>query len=235
MADASIKHKLTAILAADAAGFSRLMAADERATLMTLDAARAVFRGQIELHQGRVIDMAGDSVLAVFETAAGAVSAALEIQQDLTLAGAAEAADSRMHFRIGVHLGDVIEKQDGTVYGDGVNVAARLQGLAEPGGIVVSDAVRGVVNGRVSASFSDKGPQELKNIARPLRAFALVPGGDPAVELLPADAATATDADAGSRRRRLCGRRGPKAARHPPARTHDRPAISSGASRSWRS
>jgi class 3 adenylate cyclase/DNA-binding CsgD family transcriptional regulator/tetratricopeptide (TPR) repeat protein len=193
VADASIKHKLTAILAADAAGFSRLMAADERATLIALDAARAVFRAQIEAHQGRVIDMAGDSVLAVFETATGAVSAALEIQQVLTLAGATEAAHSRMHFRIGVHLGDVIEKHDGTVYGDGVNVAARLEGLAEPGGIVVSDAVRGVVNGRVSASFTDKGPQELKNIARPIRAFALVPGGDPAVELPPADAGTAPD------------------------------------------
>jgi class 3 adenylate cyclase/DNA-binding CsgD family transcriptional regulator/tetratricopeptide (TPR) repeat protein len=196
VADALVKHKLTAILAADAAGFSRLMAADERATLMGLDAARAVFRAQIESHQGRVIDMAGDSVLAVFETATGAVSAALEIQQALTLTSAAEAADSRMHFRIGVHLGDVIEKQDGTVYGDGVNVAARLEGLAEPGGIVVSDAVRGVVNGRVSASFTDKGPQELKNIARPIRAFALVPGGDPAVELPPAYATTAPDADA---------------------------------------
>ena len=159
---------------------------------MGLDAARAVFRAQIESHQGRVIDMAGDSVLAVFETATGAVSAALEIQHALTLTGAAEAADSRMHFRIGVHLGDVIEKQDGTVYGDGVNVAARLEGLAEPGGIVVSDAVRGVVNGRVSASFADKGPQELKNIARPIRAFALVPSGDPAVELQPA---AAPDAD----------------------------------------
>ena len=196
MADASIKHKLAAILAADAAGFSRLMAADERATLIALDAARAVFREQIESHQGRVIDMAGDSVLAVFETATGAVGAALEIQQVLTLSGAAEAPQARMHFRIGVHLGDVIEKHDGTVYGDGVNVAARLEGLAEPGGIVVSEAVRGVVNGRVSARFADKGPQELKNIARPIRAFALVSGGDPAVELPTGDAVTALDAAA---------------------------------------
>ncbi|MEO7851130.1 MAG: AAA family ATPase, partial [Rubrivivax sp.] len=196
MADASIKHKLTAILAADAAGFSRLMATNEQATLMALDAARAVFRAQIESHQGRVIDMAGDSVLAVFETATGAVGAALEIQQILTLASATEAAHSRMRFRIGVHLGDVIEKHDGTVYGDGVNVAARLEGLADPGGIVVSDAVRGVVNGRVSASFADKGPQELKNIARPIRAFAVVPGGDPAVELPPADAGPVSDAAA---------------------------------------
>ena len=196
MAETSIKHKLAAILAADAAGFSRLMSADERATLIALDAARAVFREQIESHQGRVIDMAGDSVLAVFETATGAVGAALEIQQALTLAGAAEAPQARMYFRIGVHLGDVIEKHDGTVYGDGVNVAARLEGLAEPGGIVVSEAVRGVVNGRVSARFADKGPQELKNIARPIRAFALVPGGDPAVELPTGDATSALDAAA---------------------------------------
>lgn len=91
MAEASIKHKLTAILAADAAGFSRLMAIDERATLSMLDAARAVFRVQIELHRGRVVDMAGDSVLAVFEAATGAVDAALAIQQALNLAGAAEA------------------------------------------------------------------------------------------------------------------------------------------------
>ncbi|MEO7853914.1 MAG: AAA family ATPase, partial [Rubrivivax sp.] len=194
MADASIKHKLTAILAANAVGFSRLMAADERATLMALDAARAVFRAHIASHQGRVIDMAGDSVLAVFETATDAVGAALEIQQALTLAGVAKAADSRIHFRIGVHIGDVIEKHDGTVYGDGVNVAARLEGLAERGGIVISDAVCGVVNGRVSAGFADKGLQELKNMAQPIRVFALIPGGDPSVEMTADDAGSAPGA-----------------------------------------
>ena len=223
MADASIKHKLTAILVADAVGFSRLMAANERATLMALDTARAVFRMQIESHQGRVIDMAGDSVLAVFETATGAVDAALETQQALTLTGAAEPADSRMHFRIGVHLGDVIEKHDGTVYGDGVNVAARLECLADPDGIVVSDAVRGVVNGRVRASFTDKGLHELKNIARPIRVFAVVPGGDPAVELPLVDAATMPEAaDTQPPPRVVPGAKGEGGTR--PPRTSPRPA-----------
>jgi adenylate cyclase len=128
------KQRLAAILAADAAGYSLLMAVDDQATVATLDAARAVFRSHIESNQGRVIDMAGDSVLAVFETAAGAVIAALEIQQALPASTNALPENSRMPFRIGVHLGDVIEKTDGTDYGDGVNIAARLQALAEPGG-----------------------------------------------------------------------------------------------------
>ncbi|MGW8271562.1 MAG: adenylate/guanylate cyclase domain-containing protein, partial [Burkholderiales bacterium] len=119
------RQRLAAILAADAAGYSRLMSADEHATLAALDAARAVFRAQIESNQGRVIDMAGDSVLAVFETASGAVSAALAIQRALHEAAKDVAEDRRMRFRIGVHLGDVIEKADDTIYGDGVNIAAR--------------------------------------------------------------------------------------------------------------
>jgi class 3 adenylate cyclase/DNA-binding CsgD family transcriptional regulator/tetratricopeptide (TPR) repeat protein len=175
----TLKQKLIAILAADAAGFSRLMASDEHATLTTLDAARAVFRAHIESHQGRVIDMAGDSVLAAFETATGAVGAAMEIQQALELAAVTTAPDRRMQFRIGVHIGDVIEKSDGTVYGDGVNVAARLEGLAKPGGVVVSEAVQGVVAGRIGATFVDKGHQQLKNILKPIRAFAVVSGDAP--------------------------------------------------------
>ena len=176
MDEASVRQRLIAILCADAAGFSRLMAGDEHATLAALDAARELFRGRIESNHGRVIDMAGDSILAVFETATGAVSAAIAIQQDLAQAENAGAPPRRLPFRIGVHLGDVIEKQDGTVYGDGVNVAARLQALAEPGGIVVSDAVRGAVGSRVDARFADRGEQPLKNIARPVHAFAVHPG-----------------------------------------------------------
>ena len=187
MSESAVKQRLRAILAADAAGFSRLMAQDEHATVAALDAARQVFKTQIETQQGRVIDMAGDSVLAVFETATGAVAAALAIQQELAAATAGAAPERRMHFRIGVHLGDVIEKSDGTVYGDGVNVAARLEGLAQPGGITVSDSVRGVVSGRVVATFSDQGEQTLKNIARPIRAFAIDLG-------LPPTAAIATTA-----------------------------------------
>ena len=147
------------------------MAADERATVAALDAARAVFRTQIESNQGRVIDMAGDSVLAVFEIATGAVSAALAVQQELNASSIAVPEDRRMQFRIGIHLGDVIEKADGSVYGDGVNIAARLEGLAEPGGITVSDAVQGAVRGKVAATFADQGEQTVKNIPHPVRAF----------------------------------------------------------------
>ena len=147
------------------------MAADERSTVAALDAARAVFRARIEANQGRLIDMAGDSVLAVFETAIGAVKAALAIQEALSTADSTVAEDRRMRFRIGVHLGDVIEKADGTVYGDGVNIAARLEGLAEPGGIAVSEAVHGSLRGKVSANFEDQGEQRLKNIPEPVRLY----------------------------------------------------------------
>jgi len=154
------KQRLAAILAADAAGYSSLMAADERSTVTALDAARAIFQAQIECNQGRVIDMAGDSILAVFEIATGAVAAALAIQQKL---------DAALRFRIGLHLGEIIEKSDGTVYGDGVNVAARLQALVEPGGIAVSDAVKGAVGCRVCAEFVDQGEQTVKNIPNAVR------------------------------------------------------------------
>jgi adenylate cyclase len=171
MVETNLRQRLAAILAADVAGYSRLMSLDERATVAALDAARAVFRGQIEANAGRVIDMAGDSVLAVFETAAGAVATALAVQQALADTIGDLPEDRRMRFRIGVHLGDVIEKADGTVYGDGVNIAARLESLAEPGGISVSDAVHGAVRGKVGASFADQGEQQVKNIAEPVRAY----------------------------------------------------------------
>ena len=178
MSGSDLRQRLAAILAADAAGYSRLMAADDRATVAALDAARGVFKSSIEANQGRVIDMAGDSVLAVFETAIGAVSAALAVQQALGASAGAVPEERRMRFRIGVHLGDVIEKADGTVYGDGVNIAARLEGLAEPGGIAVSESIRTAVKGKVSASFDDQGEQKVKNIAEPVRAYRIRAGGD---------------------------------------------------------
>ncbi len=174
MAETTVRQRLAAILAADVAGYSRLMAGDERATLAALDFARGIFREHIETHQGRVIDMAGDSVLAVFETATGAVAAALAVQERLVAMAAAVPEDHQMRFRIGVHLGDVMEKTDGTIYGDGVNIAARLEGLAEPGGITVSDAVQGAVRGRVSATFADQGEQQVKNIVHTVHAYRLV-------------------------------------------------------------
>src|SRR4029453_10713598 len=142
-----------------------------------LDAARAVFRAQVEANHGRVIDMAGDSVLAVFETAAGATVAAMAVQRELSASFDAIPEDRRMRFRIGVHVGDLIEKPDGTVYGDGVKIAARLQALAEPGGILVSDGVHGAVRGKIGADFIDQGEQSVKNIAYPVRAFRLVFAG----------------------------------------------------------
>jgi len=186
MSGSGLKQRLAAILAADVAGYSRLMAADDRATVAALDAARKAFRTQIESNQGRVIDMAGDSVLAVFETATGAVTAALSIQKELNLTGENSPEDRRMRFRIGVHLGDVIEKADGTVYGDGVNIAARLEGLAEPGGITVSDSVRNAVRGKVNATFEDRGENTVKNIAEPVRAYAVRAGSGAGVKPVPA-------------------------------------------------
>lgn len=179
MQDGRLRHRLLAILAADGVGYSRLMATDERATVAALDAARDVFREHIEGHAGRLVDTAGDSVLAVFDTATGAVEAALAVQAGLGAAAHPEAAGAaeRLHFRIGVHLGDVIEKPDGTVYGDGVNIAARLQALAEPGGLLASHAVQQAVQGRVEASFEDIGVQAMKNIAQPVHAYRVHTGG----------------------------------------------------------
>ena len=186
MLPAPIKHRLTAILAADAAGVASLMAVDERATLAALDAARAIFRARIEAAHGRIVDMAGDSMLAVFDAATGAVEAGLAIQQALRAAALA-VQGAPLRFRIGVHLGDVIERPDGTIHGDGIDIAARLQAIAEPGGIVASDAVRGVVSGRVGARFRDLGRTSLKHIRQPVHAWVIdgavaeaAPGAPPA-------------------------------------------------------
>lgn len=197
MGTPELRSRLLAILAADAAGYSRLMAFDDRATVAALDAARAVFREHIAAHGGRVIDTAGDSVLAVFDTAAGAVTAALGAQQRLADCAAEVSEDRRMRFRIGVHLGDVIEKADGTVYGDGVNIAARLEGRAEPGGIMVSDAIQSAVRGRVEVIWADAGEQNIKNIPYPVRAYRVETGAAPA----------------------------PRAQDMPPRAQHDRPTI----------
>jgi len=182
-----------AILAADAAGFSRQMAADESATIEDLDVARGIFREHIVARQGRVIDMAGDSVLAVFNLAAGGVEAAWAIQQALAARAVVAGGAETLRFRIGIHLGDVIHRDDGTVYGDGVNIAARIQALAEPGGILVSEAVNAVMGGRSELAFVDRGEQRLKNIPRPVRIYAVARDAAPA-DGAPADAPAASDA-----------------------------------------
>ena len=171
MTDAKVTQRLVAILAADVYGYSRLMQDDAQATVATLDASRQVFREQIAVHQGRVVDMAGDAVLAVFETAIGAAEAAMRIQAALTERNTQLLDNRQMLFRVGVHLGDVIEKPDGTVYGDGVNIAARLESLADAGGVAVSGIVHDVVGRRLQADFEYLGEHIVKNIAEPVRAY----------------------------------------------------------------
>mgnify|MGYP000586033530 CR=1 FL=1 len=131
----------SAILAADAAGYARLMAVDERLAVELLDAARAVLRDACTEHQGRVVDMAGDSVLLAFASAASALRCALLVQQRLVAQANPQTGTLRLPFRIGVHLGEVTEKADGSVYGDGVDIAVRLQALAEPDEVLVSQSM----------------------------------------------------------------------------------------------
>lgn len=174
-----LRTRLVAVLAADAADYSRLMAGNEHATIRALDAAREVFRRGVARHGGRVVDTAGDSVLAVFTTASGATFAALDIQSDLDAKAAEESADRRLQFRIGLHLGDVVEKPDGSIYGDGVNVAARLQAIAAPGAVVASEALRLAVRATPRAAFEPLGGQHLKNLGEPVIAHRVVTGGGP--------------------------------------------------------
>ncbi|HET7525480.1 MAG TPA: tetratricopeptide repeat protein, partial [Burkholderiaceae bacterium] len=167
-----------AVLAADAAGYSRLMAEDDVATVAELDDARAAFRRHITAQEGRVIDMAGDSVLAGFDDTTAAVRAAIAIQHELARRTPGSSRQPRrLKFRIGIHAGDVIEQPDGSIYGDCVNVAARLQALAEPAGINVSRAVREAVRGEEALGFDDLGEYAVKNIARPVHTFAVRLGG----------------------------------------------------------
>ena len=172
-------RKLCAILCADAAGYSRLMADDEEATVRSLNEARALFRVRVEAHGGRLIDTAGDSVLAEFPSAVEAADCVVEIQHELAKRNARLAEHRRMQFRIGVNLGDVIEHEDGTIYGDGVNVAARLQALAAPGEICISGTAYDHVEGKLPLQFKFTGEQQVKNIAKPVRAYQVLSSDSP--------------------------------------------------------
>ena len=179
--------RLIAILAADATGYSRLMATDDRLTVDLLDTARAVFRSACGEYQGRVVDMAGDSVLLAFDSAASALRCALAVQQRLVAHANPQTGTLRLPFRIGVHLGDVIEKADGSAYGDCVNIASRLQALAEPDEVVVSQTIRDLLAAKSVARFEDAGEHALKNVPNPVRAWRAWPSGDdgPAVSASP--------------------------------------------------
>ena len=165
-----IERRLTTILAADVAEYSRLMRADEDSTLALLTRCREVAAARIAEYRGRIANTAVDAVLAEFPSVADGLSCALAIQEAVGKANEALSADRRMLFRIGVHLGDVMVR-DGDLFGDAVNVAARLQALAEPGRICVSAAVREHAGSRVAAAFTDAGAQQVKNIADPVHVF----------------------------------------------------------------
>ena len=171
MSEAGPSRKLAAILAADVAGYSRLMALDDSATVRALNESRAVFQERIEQRGGQVIDMVGDSVLAEFRSAVEAMQCAIEVQVTLQESNRQVPAEKRMLFRIGINVGDVIAQQDGTIYGDGVNIAARLESIGEPGGICVSGTVYDQVKGRLEATFEFLGEQQVKNIPEPVRAY----------------------------------------------------------------
>jgi adenylate cyclase len=164
------EHRLAAILSADVAGYSRLMAEDEDATVRTLTVYREQIGALLREHRGRATDFSGDNFLAEFPTALSAVRCAMEIQRVLSARNASLPADRQMKFRIGAHLGDIRIEQD-RIYGDGVNVAARLEGFAEPGGICISGAVHEQVASKLQLTCRDLGEQSLKNITRPVRVY----------------------------------------------------------------
>ena len=170
-----VTRKLAVILVADAVGYTRLMREAEERTLQTLTEYRTIIDGLIGRHDGRVFGTAGDSVLAEFGSAVEAVRCALSIQEELAVRNAELSDDRKLRFRVGINVGDVMVKGD-DLFGDAVNVAARLEGLAEPGGICVSASVFEQVKHKLSLSFEDIGPQAVKNVAEPVPAFRIVPG-----------------------------------------------------------
>src|SRR5690348_8877838 len=170
----SLERKLVAILAADVEGYSRMMEIDEEGTLATLSAHRTITDELIAQHGGRIFNTAGDSVLAEFASVFSAVDCAIDIQRELAKANQPIAEPKQLRFRIGINVGDVMVK-DGDIFGDGVNIAARLEGLAKPGGICISRGVRDHIRHKVAHRFEDLGEQAVKNIAQPVRCFRLLP------------------------------------------------------------
>src|SRR5712672_2691424 len=165
-----MKRKIAAIFAADIAGYSRLVAEDEEETLRRLASYRQVTDDFIARYGGRIFNTAGDAIFAEFPSAVEAVRCAIDIQESLRTRNMAYPASRQMSFRIGITIGDVVER-DGDLLGDGVNIAARLEGLAEVGGICISRAVHEQVANKLSVQFADIGAQEVKNIPTPVHAF----------------------------------------------------------------
>ena len=168
MAEARVERRLAAILAADVAGYSRLMGADEEGTLRQLKAHRKeLVDPKITEHRGHIVKTTGDGMLVEFVSVVDAVRCAVDIQRGMAERNVEVPADKRIDFRVGINVGDIIS-DDNDIYGDGVNVAARLEALADPGGIMVSRTVHDQVRDKLSFGFEDMGEQTVKNIARPI-------------------------------------------------------------------
>ena len=176
MTDDKVKRRLTTVLCADVHGYSRLMGADEAGTLGALRLHRTAIAGLVERHDGRIVNTWGDAVIAEFASVVEAVQCAVEIQQEISNQESDPPHAHRMRFRIGVNLGDVmVEGSD--IYGDGVNIAARLQELAEPGGVVISGPVYDQVHNKLSLGFDCLGQQQMKNVA-PVISYRVAMGGE---------------------------------------------------------
>ena len=170
MTTQEIKRKLTAILSADVKGYSRLMGEDEEWTVHTLNTYKGMMSGLIQQHRGHVVAAPGDNVLAEFASVVDAVQCGVEIQQVLRAKNAMLPENRRMEFRIGINLGDVIEEGD-SIYGDGVNIAARLEGLAEAGGICISESAYQQIENKLPLRYDYLGEHAVKNIAKPVRVY----------------------------------------------------------------
>jgi len=171
VAEPGQRRKLAAILSADVVGYSRLMQDDDAATVETLTKYRTIFGEFASRHDGRIVDSPGDNILAQFDSPVEAVQCAIEIQRDLGRRNLQLANHRQMQFRIGINLGDILSRDDGTIYGDGVNVAARLEALATPGGIMISESAQMQVRSLIDVNISDAGEHEVKNIAEPVHAY----------------------------------------------------------------
>ena len=170
MKEKKAKRKLTAILSADVKGYSHLMQDDEEATVRTITTYRGVMSRLIQEHDGRVVDAKGDNVLAEFASVVDAVRCGVEIQKELKVRNEELPENRKMEFRIGINLGDVIEEEE-TIYGDGVNIAARLEGLAEGGGICISRMAFDNVKNKLDVGYEYLGEHSVKNIAEPVRVY----------------------------------------------------------------
>src|SRR6185369_10723854 len=180
-----VKRRLTTVLCADVHGYSRLMEADETGTLATLRRHRTAMAGLVERHDGRIVNTWGDAVIAEFASVVEAVQCAVEIQREISNQESDPPQANRMRFRIGINLGDVMV--DGSdIYGDGVNIAARLQELAEPGGVVISSSVYDQVYNKLSLGFDCLGEQQMKNVA-PVISYRVTTGGEAARPSFPVD------------------------------------------------